>query len=65
MTSNIDEILYEDIERVIGDVHDVLNRTEQYHLQCEVIASAMIYLKENPESSISDALSAGLSDWDV
>lgn len=43
----------------------VLQATDQYGLQVEVLATAFIYLKENPEASIEEALNVGLGDWDV
>ena len=32
-------------------------------LKSEVVASAMVYLKQNPDASISDALNFGLGEW--
>ena len=65
MASSIKGTSGESLDHVINYVNDVLVVAGKYDLEVEVIATAMIYLKENPEASISDALSTGLSDWDV
>lgn len=53
------------ITKTMDAVANTLKFAGEYHLEVEVIASAMLYLKENPEVSINEALNAGLGDWDV
>lgn len=51
----------EDLDIVSGVIHEA----GRYHLTAEVILSALYYIKEKPESSIEEALSAGMDEWDV
>lgn len=46
-------------------VEAALKAAEKHHLETEVLYTAFVYLKENPEASIEDALHAGLTDWDI
>lgn len=40
-------------------------RAKEFNLELEVFATAFVYLKQNPYSTIQDALEVGLSDWDL
>ena len=54
----------EDAVRAVGRVlvdEDVLH----YGLEAEVLGTALLYLKENPDATIDEALSAGFVEWDV
>ena len=50
---------------VMSKVHRALKLAGTYQMQIEVVATAMIFLKENPDAFIYDALKAGLTDWDL
>lgn len=65
MASSLKGTSNEDLPRVIERVQTTLNESGKSGLQSEVIATAMIYLKENPEVSIQEALYIGLVDWDI
>ncbi len=43
----------------------VLEVASEYHLQAEVIWSAMNTIKAQPDLSIQDALAHGLLEWDL
>jgi hypothetical protein len=49
----------------MANVSTALKIAGKYDMEVEVIATAMIFLKENPDASIETALNAGLGDWDV
>lgn len=53
----------ESLENVVGLVYDVICNSQ--NLPSEVLATALIYLKENPEVSIAYAINVGLGDWDI
>lgn len=65
MASSLKGTSNEDLQRVIERVQTTLIESSKSVLQNEVIATAMIYLKENPEVSIQEALYIGLVDWDI
>jgi len=65
MATSIKGTSREDLATVIESVSAAMDDAIQYNLVAEVIATAMIYLKENPNASIDEALDAGLSDWDI
>jgi hypothetical protein len=46
-------------------VANTLKFAGEHGLETEVIATAMLFLKENPDAEINEALNVGLSDWDV
>ena len=63
MASSINGTSKESLADTVENVYQTVVKAGQ--LEIEVIATAMIYLKENPEASIEDALNVGLNDWDV
>ena len=65
MASSIRGDSGESLENTVKNVCDTLNLAGKFGLEAETIATAMIYLKENPDKTIEDALNAGLGDWDV
>ena len=65
MASNIRSTTNERLDNVVRSVAKALQIASNYGLEVETIATAMIYLKENPDKTIEDALNAGLSDWDI
>lgn len=65
MASSIKGISGEFLSETMDNVKMALAIAGERKLEIEVIATAMIYLKENPEASINEALEVGLSDWDV
>lgn len=46
-------------------VGQTLQEAEPYGMQAEVIASAIGYIRTNPNIDLSVALQCGLQDWDV
>lgn len=44
-------------------IADALANAEPYHLECEVIASALSYAKMHPEATLADCMSFGLNEW--
>jgi hypothetical protein len=65
MASNIKGTTNESLLETMANVSTALNVAGKYDMEVEVIATAMIFLKENPDASIETALNAGLGDWDV
>jgi hypothetical protein len=55
----------ESLAEVVPLVNGMLQQAVYYELEAEVIATAMIYLQEHPESTIENALRVGLNDWDI
>lgn len=57
----------EDLAEVLNDVASVLQDEDVVHfgLQAEVLGTALIYLKENPDATIKEALHAGFIEWDL
>lgn len=57
----------EDLATVINDVVEVLKDEDVVHfgMQAEVLGTALIYLKENPDATIKEALGAGFIEWDL
>lgn len=47
----------------IRNISTALKSAEDYGLLTEVVWSAMHYMKENPEATLSDAISYGLLEW--
>jgi len=46
-------------------VSDALQASKRTQLQAEVICSAMKTIRENPSTSIPEALEYALKDWDI
>jgi len=65
MASNIKGTTNESLLETMDNVSTALKIAGKYDMEVEVIATAMIFLKENPDASIETALNAGLGDWDV
>ena len=65
MASSVKGTSGESLEDTINYVKIALSAAEKYHLEIEVIATAMIFLKENPKLSIITALAVGMADWDI
>ena len=63
LRGNGDESL-QDVVSAVGRVlvdEDVLH----YGMEAEVLGTALLFLKENPGSNISEALMAGYMEWDL
>ena len=60
-TTRVSTPLSDTIELVAA----ALDKAKELHLECETIATAFLFLKDNPEKSIEEALAAGLDDWDA
>lgn len=52
-------------EEELRTIAAALKAAETYTLEPEVVWSAMRYLQENPGTSISEALTHGLVEWDI
>jgi ElaB/YqjD/DUF883 family membrane-anchored ribosome-binding protein len=65
MASSLNGTSGENLNDVLDAVEEVLRLSEQHDLSEEVIATTLIYLKENPKVSIAYALGVGLRDWDI
>ena len=65
MASSVKGISDERLEIAVTNVATTLKFAEKHGLEAEVIGTAMVYLKENPDATISEALRVALSDWDV
>lgn len=55
----------EDTQDVMHLVNQTLKAAMSHGLEDEVFATAFIYLKNNPKTSIQEALDVGLGDWDI
>jgi len=53
------------VQKPYDIVLSALNYAKTYELETEVITEALVYLKENPDASIIDALDFGLHSWDL
>jgi hypothetical protein len=38
---------------------------KHFGLEAEILGTALLFLKENPNENIATALAVGFSDWDV
>lgn len=65
MASSLKSTTKESLSETSENVMYCLQAASKYGLEVEVIATAMVYIKENPDKSIEDALNVGLSDWDI
>jgi len=48
------------VGRVLSD-DDVVN----YGMEAEVLGTALIYMKENPNATVAEAIAAGFIEWDL
>jgi hypothetical protein len=48
------------VSRVLSD-DDVVN----YGMEAEVLGAALIYMKENPNATVDEAIAAGFIEWDL
>jgi hypothetical protein len=53
------------LKDVIDQVYNTVRDAKDFNLEYEVLATAFIYLKENPDATIQEALNVGRNDWDV
>jgi hypothetical protein len=53
------------LSEAMEQVKKVINVARKYQVTTEVIATAMLYLQQNPGVSIGEALGVGLADWDI
>jgi hypothetical protein len=53
----------ESLEKAMDDVALVLNAISNKPIEVEVFASAFVFLKENPDATILDALFNGYTEW--
>ena len=51
----------EDLDTVSGVIYEA----GRYQLTAEVILWSLYYMKEHSKSSIEEALSAGMQEWDI
>ena len=65
MASSIKGTSGESLVDVVEKVKGIFDITEESGLIIEVMATALIFLKENPTMTIEYALHVGLQDWDV
>jgi hypothetical protein len=65
MASSIKGTTEESLTDVVDNVKDVFKFCEESGLTIEVIATALIILKENPKYQIEYALHAAMQDWDI
>jgi hypothetical protein len=65
MASSIKGTTDESLDVTVSDVAFVLKIAKKSGLEAEVIATALMYLKENHEVTIARALYVGMSDWDL
>ena len=65
MASSIKGTTKETLSNTITDVAEAFMRARTYGLEIEVFTTALLFLKENPESTVEKALQVGLGDWDV
>jgi phage protein D len=65
MASSIKGTTDESLDVTVSDVAFVLKIAEKSGMEAEVLATALIYLKENPQTTIGRALYVGMSDWDL
>lgn len=49
----------------LDKVSEVIYEAGRYQLTAEVILWTLYHMKENPKSSIGEALSAGMAEWDL
>ena len=55
----------ETTDQVIHDVSKAVQLASNFGMEIEVLHTALLFLKENPNATIHDALKAGLMDWDL
>ena len=65
MTEKLHQSTRTKISDAIELVAEAFDKAKEHDLECEVMATALVFLKDNPDRSIEEALAAGLEDWDV
>jgi hypothetical protein len=67
MPSSIKGTTDESLQDVVSAVGRVLVDEDVLHygLEAEVLGTALLYLKENPNATIGEALAAGFYEWDL
>ena len=65
MPSNLKSSTEETLAETMDNVAQTLKFAAEYHLECEVFATALLFVKENPECTVNEALHAGLNEWDI
>jgi len=67
MPSTINGSTEESLQNVVSAVAKVLNDEDVKHfgLEAEVLGTALLFLKENPDANIATALAAGYMEWDL
>lgn len=53
------------LQETIELVYETITQASHSKLECEAIATALIFLKQNPNATIEEALQVGLNDWDL
>ena len=53
--------MLEDLDKI----GEALYEAGRYGLTYEVVLSALLHMKNQPESSIEEALAAGKAEWDI
>jgi|688.fasta_scaffold67678_5 hypothetical protein len=48
---------------VVSEIIQIINEQGHYPLLPEVVTWALLYMKENPSSTISEAIVAGYREW--
>lgn len=54
-----------DLTEVIETVYESLERAQRFQLRVEVVASAMLHLKANPQATVEECFEAAFNEWDV
>lgn len=62
---NIEDIPEESITKEMEYVCQCLSNAREYGLEADVVTYALKHMKENPELSISQAMEAGMCEFDV
>lgn len=67
MATSIRGTTDESLKDVIQAVGNVLSDDDVKHfgLEAEILGTALLFLKENPNKTIATALAVGLADWDI
>lgn len=51
------------IETSLAAISICIKKSAKFGLENEVVWSALLYMKDHPEASVSDAINAGYSEW--
>lgn len=65
MASSLTGTSGESLTEAVLNASEALDQAKKHDLEAEVVATAMIWLKENPDKSIFQALEVGMGDWDL